>query len=159
LQCIVGRLKKRFWCIFNFLLSPCVRRFFPKFSFLRVSEIDLFSNFGNILVMSDSRKLVLTLIFPKNLRKFSKIRVGTSRNGNVRAFRTRPDSRKLVSTCENSSRLENRRLKVRNAGPYFLLEHELQHFGSHAEIAPQSKCCGKSSSSLHYDFSNHNLYR
>jgi len=93
-------------------LRPCIRRFFPKFWFSRVSEIDFFQ----ILVMSDSRKLVLTLIFAKNRgfsRKFAKIRVGTSRNGNVRL----PNPSRLAKTRPDSKTDSKVRLKVRNAGP------------------------------------------
>ncbi len=58
------------------LLRPCVRCFFPKFLFSRVSEMSVFSKirFGTscssfFRTRPDSRKLVLTLFFAKKLRK------------------------------------------------------------------------------------------
>jgi len=101
-------------------LRPCVRRFFLKFSFSRVSEIAVFQKLGSERVFrafsklvptcENSSRLVPTLIFAKNCEKtrfFAKIRVVrvgkyekiTNENNKKMTFNSsRLDSRKLVPT-------------------------------------------------------------
>jgi hypothetical protein len=91
-------------------LRPCVRRFFPNFSFSRVSEIAVFQfrkYFGNVRAFQtclDSQKLFL-----------AKIRVGTSRNKSERVGTSRNEPYTEITENNekmtfNSSRLDLRKL-------------------------------------------------
>ena len=82
---------------------------FASFGNRRFSKIRVGASYSSFFrTRPDSRKLVLTLIFAKKLRKNCKKRVGTSRNSNFGNISVMSEPSELVSTRENSSRLENR---------------------------------------------------
>jgi len=90
------------------LLRPCVRRFFSEIFVFASFGNSRFSNFGNISIISESSELVPTLIFAKKSRKLGSEQVGTSLVPKIRVGTKKWHSTCLVSTHENSFRLETR---------------------------------------------------